>query len=153
MKRSLTALGTVVLGLLAVAAVISGIGYYSASAREGEARAYVDSVVPNVVSRWSTGDLLANASREMLREITLDRIDTLFAAFSKRLGPLQAYGGAKKEGSFFAFTMRGRVLSYTYLVNARFERAPAQIRVQAVWRDGEWKLSDFYVFSEALVQG
>src|SRR5881397_1202051 len=151
MKRTLLALATVILVFGAIALLVSGAGYYSASSREGEARAYVDKIVPAVVSRWSTGDLLANASREMLRDVTLDRIDTLFASFSKRLGRLQSYGGSQSEGYFFKLTMRGRVLTYVYLVTARFERGPAQIRVRAVWRDGQWKLSDFYVFSDALV--
>jgi hypothetical protein len=152
MKKSLIALATVILAFLAIAALVSVAGYYSASVREGEARAYVDRTVPAVVGRWSTGDLLANASREMLRDITLDRIDTLFASLKQRLGPLRAYGGARREGYFFAFTMRGRVLTYVYLVSAKFERGPAQIRVRAVWRDGQWKLSDFYVVSDALVR-
>ncbi len=151
MKKSLLALGTVMLVFLAIAGLVSGAGYYSASMREGEAKAYVDRIVPAVVGRWSTGDLLANASREMLRDITLDRIDTLFASFKQRLGPLRAYGGAQREGYFFSFTTRGRVLTYVYIVTARFERGPAQIRVRAVWRDGQWKLSDFYVFSDTLV--
>ncbi|PYN96227.1 MAG: hypothetical protein DMD91_22280 [Candidatus Rokuibacteriota bacterium] len=151
MKKSLLALGTVILVFLGIAGLVSGAGYYSASMREGEAKAYVDRIVPAVVGGWSTGDLLANASREMLRDITLDRIDTLFASFKRRLGPLRAYGGAQRENYFFAFTTRGRVLTYVYVVTARFERGPAQIRVRAVWRDGQWKLSDFYVFSDALV--
>ena len=112
----------------------------------------MDKIVPAVVSRWNTGDLLANASREMLRDITLDRIDTLFASFKQRLGHLRAYGGAQREKYFFSLTTRGRVLTYVYLVTAQFERGPAQIRVRAVWRDGQWKLSDFYVFSDSLVQ-
>jgi len=99
--------------------------------------------------------LLAVAAAQMpdAREaIRLGRTqdETLFASFSKRLGRLQAYGGSQREGYFFKLTMRGRVLTYVYLVTARFERGPAQIRVRAVWRDGEWKLSDFYVLSEAL---
>src|SRR5712691_1236124 len=151
MKKSLLALCTATLAFLVVAALVSAAGYYSASVREGEAKAYVDRIVPAVVGRWSTGDLLANASRDMLRDVTLDRIDSLFAAFSKRLGRLQSYGGSQREGFFFRLTMRGRVLTYVYLVTARFERGPAQIRVRAVWRDGEWKLSDFYVFSDTLV--
>ena len=150
MKRSLVALSTVAMAVLVGAGLVAAAGYYSATVREGEAKAYVDRIVPAVVMRWSSGDLFANASREMLRDITLDRIDTLFASFSKRLGRLQAYGGSQREGYFFKLTMRGRVLTYVYLVTARFERGPAQIRVRAVWRDGEWKLSDFYVLSEAL---
>lgn len=152
MKKALLALGTVMLIFLGIAGLASGVGYYSASMREGEAKAFVDKIVPAVVSRWSTGDLLANASREMLRDITLDRIDMLFASFKQRLGPLRDYGGAQREGYFFSFTTRGRVLTYVYLVTAQFERGPAQIRVRAVWRDGQWKLSDFFVFSDTLVQ-
>src|SRR5260370_774505 len=96
MKRTLLALATVILVFGAIALLVSGAGYYSASSREGEARAYVDKIVAAVVSRWSTGDLLANASREMLRDITLDRVDTLFASFKQRLGHLRAYGGAQR---------------------------------------------------------
>jgi len=152
MKRTLLSLATVILVFVAIALLVSGAGYYSATSREGEARAYVDKIVPAVVSRWSTGDLLANASREMLRDVTLDRIDTLFASFKQRLGHLRAYGGAQRENFFFSFTTRGRVLTYVYLVTAQFERGPANIRVRAVWRDGQWKLSDFYVISDSLVQ-
>ncbi len=152
MKKALLALATVILVFVAIAGLVSGAGYYSASSREGEARAYVDKIVPAVVSRWNTGDLLANANREMLRDMTLDRIDTLFASFKQRLGHLRAYGGAQREKYFFSLTTRGRVLTYVYLVTAQFERGPAQIRVRAVWRDGQWKLSDFYVFSDSLVQ-
>src|SRR5262249_4895161 len=152
MKRTLLSLATVILVFVAIALLVSGAGYYSATSREGEARAYVDKIVPAVVGRWSTGDLLANASREMLRDITLDRIDTLFASFKQRLRPLPAYGGCQRQNCFFSFTTRGRVLTYVYLGTAEFERGPANIRVRAVWRDGQWKLSDFYVFSDSLVQ-
>src|SRR5262249_61453855 len=143
MKRTLLALATVILGFGAIALLVSGAGYYSASSREGEARAYVDKIVPAVVSRWSTGDLLANASREMLRDITLDRIDTLFASFKERLGHLRAYGGAQRGNFFFSFTTRGRGLAYVYLLTAPFERGPAQIRVRAVWAGRPVKASGF----------
>src|SRR5262249_32806861 len=125
MKRTLLSLATVILVFVAIALLVSGAGYNSATLREGEARAYVDKIVPAVVGRWSTGDLLANASREMLRDITLDRIDTLFASFKQRLGHLRAYGGAQSEKFFFSFTTRGPGLQYVYLFTAPFERGPA----------------------------
>jgi heme/copper-type cytochrome/quinol oxidase subunit 2 len=67
MKKVLTILGAIFICLI-VAGVIffSGI-YYYASRLDREAKAYVDEVVPIIVTSWNTKELINRASPEFFR--------------------------------------------------------------------------------------
>lgn len=153
MKKVLIVLGGVFVVLLLVAGAVFGAGLYFASSREGEAKAYVDQVLTTIVGTWSAPIFLENASPELLQSAPPEKVRPLLEMFGRRLGTLKRYHGAARETYFFTITTHGRVLSYTYLADAEFEHAPAKIRVRAIWRDGQWKLVDFFVYSDALLQG
>lgn len=152
MKKVLIALGAAFLGLVVLGGAMLAAGYTFVQSHEGEGKTYVDAVVQRIAKDWDDAALMAEASPEMLHVASRDQIRALFQTFGERLGALKGYGGATRETYFVNFTMSGRVLTLTHTAPAVFENGPATIRVRTIRRDGQWKVLDFYVQSEALVR-
>jgi hypothetical protein len=128
MRKALIVLGWAFLGLIVLGVGVFAVGYWIAAAAEHEGKAYVDRVAPR------------------------GKIDTLFDAFSRRLGALQRYGGASRQHYFVNFTLQGPVVTMIYTADAVFEKGPATLRIQTVRRAGQWKLLEVYVQSDSLLR-
>ncbi len=151
MKKVLVVLGILFLVILALAAVVLGWGYSMLWGSEGEAKTYVDRTVPSIVSAWDVKTLVAESAPELLGAAPPEKLEVLFAAFATRLGPLKQYNGATRERYFVNLNPWNRFVTFSYVIDATFEKGPAKIRLGIIGRGGQWKITDFFVVSEALM--
>jgi hypothetical protein len=150
-KKVLIALGAGFAGLVVLGGIMFGAGYAFLLSHEAEATAYVDAAVQRVVGDWNDAALIAEASPELLQAASREQIRRLFQTFSERLGALKGSGGATRDAYAVNFTLSGRVLTVMHTVPAAFENGPATIRIRTIRRDGRWKILNFHVESDALL--
>jgi hypothetical protein len=50
------------------------------------------------------------------------------------------------------FTLHGPVVTLTYTADATFQKGPATLRIRTVRHGAEWKLLEFFVYSDALLR-
>ena len=151
MKKVLIVLGAVLLVLVLLAAILIGLGSYTLRTSEGEAKSYVDRTVQSIVTDWNLKTLVAEAAPELMRVAPPEKLQPIFKAFSTRLGPLKQYNGAIRQRYYVNLMPWNRFVTFSYIVDATFEKSPAKIRVGIIRRDGQWKLTDFFVVSDALI--
>ena len=73
------------------------------------------------------------------------------ALFLNKLGNLKSYNGSKGEAGIHINNFK-KTITAEYTVNAEFENASAQIKVGIIKRENEWKIYNFYVYSDAMVR-
>jgi hypothetical protein len=150
-KKALVVLGVVFLVILVLAAIVMAWGYAVLWGSEGEAKAYVDRTIPSLVTRWDTKALVAESAPELLKVAPPEKLQPIFETFAERLGPLKQYNGATRERYFVNLNPWNRFVTFNYVVDAAFEKGPAKIRIGVIRRGGQWKITDFFVVSDALM--
>lgn len=150
-----------VFGILAAALLVLGawgaigfglVKFWShGSQLEAGSKAYVDEVVPKIVSSWNSKDLTERASPELIATAPPEKIEKVFRAFSDRLGRLRSYEGSRGQAHVWVTTHTGKVTTASYVAEATFEKAKASVQVNLVMHDGTWKIAGFFVNSDALI--
>jgi hypothetical protein len=117
----------IILGGIALAAVLLIGGFIGYSAYQGgrldaSSKDYVDKNIPLIVASWSKNELLKRASPQLLDAINEkpDQADRLFQGFAK-LGAMRSYDGSKGESTVSYTNKNGKVISASYIANAKFE--------------------------------
>jgi hypothetical protein len=111
-----------------------------------EAVAYIDEILPEILSGWRGEALLAEAAPELRAELTADRLEELMMNGLAELGPMTAYlGGDCKILRVEFSSASGESAEAACAAGASFARAEAAITVGAAKRGGDWKLISFYV--------
>jgi hypothetical protein len=151
MKKVFVVLGMIFATLIFVVGTVGVFGYAFLKQHEGEGQKYVDDAIRRIAKDWSEATLTAEASPELLKVASPAQIRGLLAMFAKRLGALKSYGGATRETYFVNFTTSGRVLTLTHSAPAVFEGGAATIKARTILRDGQWKIIELYIHSDALV--
>ncbi len=115
-----------------------------------EAKAYVDEVLPRIVTSWDSKQLLWNSHPEFVKKTSAEQLDQLFFACMK-LGSLKKYDESHGQVSISALTVNGRTnLFCDYVTQLDFENGPAKISVRVVKGNGEWRILSFFVDSDLL---
>lgn len=145
MRKVLMVLGVIFICLVVLGVIVfSGVRYYTGRLNN-EAKSYVDEVVPIIISSWSSQELINRVSPEFLQATPPEKIELLFRALSKQMGPLREYKGATGKVKF-KISPRGRVFIIAdYLAKAVFENAPATIKIRVIWRNDTWQIVGFLV--------
>lgn len=145
MRRLLPGLGILVavVAIVVFARVVTGI--------EGEAKSYVDEVVPRIATSWQSRDLLDRASPELLKLAPADKIARLFVAFSDRLGPMTQYRGATAQHVFSGVAGGETISRVRYQADVAFEKTSATIQVEVIKRGGAWRIHGFLVNADVLL--
>jgi hypothetical protein len=131
-----------VLALAVLAMAIFGIVSSLGDAwKDHSATAYLEENVPPVLASKSRDELLRRATYDVQRDSTLP------ASFSalERVGRFVAYEGAEGHVLAAGDDSLPHVLVGRYLVRARFEKGPVQIRVQVTKDVEDWRISAFAV--------
>lgn len=149
MKKILIAIGAGCLALVVVAGGFFGYAIYAGGKLDASSKAYVDRVVPEIISTWSPETLKREASVELSQQVTGDELRSAFQTFSA-LGSLIAYRGAKGGSKISITPQTGKVTTARYAVDAEFEHGDAVIDVNLVQRDGRWQVLGFFVKSDQL---
>ena len=150
MKKTLTVLGGIFLVLL-----IAGIIGFIVLAKKGgaldeESKAYVERVVPEILSDLRPETLLKYSSSEFIDSATQDEIDKLFKWYEK-LGKYQQMGDVVGGSNINYSQEKGKVVSAQYQINAKFDSGPATVILILVQRDNKWQIYHFKINSKAFV--
>ncbi len=115
-----------------------------------QAKAYVDEVLPGIVTSWDSKQLLWNSHPEFVKKTSAEQLDQLFFAFMK-LGPLKKYDKSQGQVSVSKLTVDGQTnLFCDYVIQLDFENGPAKISVRVVKHGEKWSILSFLVESDLL---
>jgi len=152
MRRSFLVSAAVSVALI-VAAFI-GLGAVTGYGRQGdlnkESKAYIDRVLPVIVSSWDRQELINHASAEFLRFNPPEMIDKWFGRFSQGLGCMREYCGSRGNARVDNSQVLGRITTAVYEASAVFEKAPATIQVAMILRGDKWEILEFRLHSDAF---
>jgi tetratricopeptide (TPR) repeat protein len=115
-----------------------------------QAKAYVDRVLPGIVTSWDSKQLLWNSHPEFVKKTSAEQLDQFFFAFMK-LGSLKKYDESQGRVSISKLILNGRTsLFCDYVTQLDFENGSAKISVRVVKEKGEWSIFSFFVESDLL---
>ncbi len=109
-----------------------------------ESKAFVDKIVPQITTSWDPNLLIKNASPELLKTVSHKKIRASFAAFNRKLGPLEKYLGSNGEVGIY-IKKEKKIIAATYSAKARFKNKFAQIKIQLIKDAKAWKIAAFSV--------
>lgn len=146
----------IILGVIFVFLIIAGaIGFFvlgtAGSKLDKKSQAYIDEIVPLIVTSWDSRELIKRASPELLKVAPPEKMQPFFNTFAERLGPMIAYKGSKGESGIFYMAPYGKVITGTYVSEAIFEKAPATIHIKMILRNNQWQITEFRVNSDDLI--
>lgn len=150
MKKFFIALGAIFACLIVLGVVLFSIAAHTGSKLDTESKAYVDRIVPQIVTSWDSKELLNNASPELLKVAPADKIDSMFKMLSEKLGGYKAYKGAEGD-SLINITPQGKVITAAYYTQVAFDKADATVKIRVIKHGENWQVLEFYVDSQALM--
>lgn len=150
MKKLFIILGVIFLCIIVIGVIVFSIAAYHGTKLDKSSKAYLDEVIPVIVSSWNSQELIYHASPELLKIMPRDKVDGMFKMFSEKLGGLKKYKGSKGD-SFVNFSSSGKVITASYVVQAAFEKADAEIKISIIQHNNKWQILEFFVNSEALM--
>ncbi len=150
MKKFFVVLGAIFAGLIVLGAIFIAIAAHSGSKLDAESKAYVDRIVPLVVTSWDSKELLNNASPEFLKVAPADKIESMFKMLSEKLGSYKEYKGSKGD-SLVNFTPQGKIITAAYFTQVAFDKADATVKIRVIKHGENWQVLEFYVDSQALM--
>jgi hypothetical protein len=153
MKKFLSIVGGLFLVLVLVVAGFIGYAAYQGRGLDASSKAYIEDNVPPITSAWSKEELLKRSSPQLLKIINEkpELLDQLFQKLSK-LGAMRSFDGVKGDSNVSYTTNDGKVISASYIANARFENGEARIAVHLVQLAGQWQFASFNVNSPLFLQ-
>jgi hypothetical protein len=116
-----------------------------------ESQAYVDDVIPKIVSSWDANALMERAAPELTSTASPEKFEKIFRVLSDRLGPLERYEGSRGRAHVSVTPQTGRVTVASYVAEATFQKGKASIELNLVMRDQGWQIVGFFVRSDALL--
>ena len=153
MKKILPIIGATVVILVLI--VVSFVGYatYMRRTLDASSKAYIDNLVPRIISTWSQEEIIREASPQLLQILheKPELLDQQFREISK-LGKLLNYGGANGSSNMSYTTNQGQLVTANYTASAKFENGDAQIGVRLVQISAQWQLLLFEVNSPLFLK-
>ena len=150
MKKLLIILGILFLLTIAVVGGLIGFVAYNGTKLDASSKEYVDQAIPQIVTTWSSTELLNRASPELEASATKEQLNQLFKKLSE-LGTLKKYQGAEGESFMSYTTEHGKQITAKYKAKAIFEHGEAEIQIQLIEHDGKWKIINFQVNSPVFL--
>ncbi len=152
MRKNWVAGGVILLiaVLMVVALRIPRDGGHKETPLEQDSQAFMDKVVPGIVSDWSAPELYSHMDQAVLARagMTQEHVVALAAWFAT-IGKMRHYQGSQGKAAITYEGAAKHVLAH-YVAEADFEKGPAQIDVALSKDTGEWKIISFQVRSPAL---
>jgi len=115
-----------------------------------QAKAYIDTVLPQIITSWDSKELLRNAHPELAKKNSAEQLDLLFFTYMN-LGSLKNYDESQGKVSIARWTVNGQTnLLCDYVTRLDFEKGSARIWVEVVKDYGQWSILSFIVDSDLL---
>ncbi len=151
MKKILIALG----GIFIVIVIVAVIGFtflaIKGCALDEEGKAYVDEVVPIILTDLNQTTLFKYATPELKESATQEEFEKLFKWF-KHLGQFKEYKDSAGQATISYTVNKGKLIYAEYVAQVEFETGPATVFVAAVKRNGKWFIHGFHINSKALIK-
>lgn len=107
-------------------------------------KAYVDEVVPLIITEWSEEQFIENSSSYLTEETTPEDVSKLMLTLEDHLGKFIEYKESEGEAGIY-FNNGGKTITAKYVVRAEFEKGEAIIDVELIQENDEWKILSFYI--------
>lgn len=141
-------------GIFLVIVIVAVIGFAiiatKGSALDKESKAYVDEVVPMILTDLNQETLFKYASPELIDSASQEEFDKLFNWFNK-LGDFKEYKESSGQAGMH-YNQKGETISAQYVAQVEFENGPAQVAVGIIKKDDRWQIFNFRINSKALIQ-
>jgi hypothetical protein len=105
-------------------------------------KAYIDNVVPKIMSNWDFLEIEKYASPEMKRTLNLKTGISSFKMFGNKYGKFIKYGGSEGESVRY-FTVKGIIMTAEYQCNVIYEHGVISLVINLIRHDGEWQILQF----------
>jgi hypothetical protein len=153
MKKFLAIVGGVFLILVLAVAGFIGYAAYQGQRLDASSKAYVEESLPAIVSTWSRDELLKRSSPQLLKVASEnpEQLDQLFRKLSE-LGAMRSFGDVKGDSNISYMIGKGKVITASYVANAKFANGEARITVRLIQLSGQWKILLFDVHSPLFLQ-
>lgn len=109
-----------------------------------ESKAYVDKVIPLIMSDWNFGEMEKNASQEMKKTLNAESCKDSFKMFAKNYGKFVKYEGSKGESVRY-FTVKGTIMTARYKCKIDYEKKNFLITINLVKHSGIWRILNFKI--------
>ena len=149
MKKIFIVLGVIFLCIIIIGVIGFSITAYHGTKLDKTSKAYVDEVIPIIVSSWDSRELINRASPELLEVLSKDQLRDLFATFSKKLGRLKDYKESKGD-ALIKVSPKGKIITASYIAQLAFEKADAEVKIGLIQHNEKWQLLEFRVKSDAF---
>ena len=138
-----------VLGGIFLAILLVGIAFYGYTALSGksldrESKAWVDKIVPEVVSSWDSQKLIDNGSSEFLQVSSTENIKAGFSQLVDQFGSMKTYVESKGEAGIHLNNF-SQTITAEYTAEVQFEKGTAEIYIQGIKENNQWKVRNFQV--------
>lgn len=150
MKNILMILGGIFVILIVAGVIVVSILAVKGTALDKESKAYVDEVVPKILSNLNKEILFQYASDELKNSATPEEFDKIFKLFAK-LGTFKEYRGSAGQSNISLTTEKGKQITGVYETHAEFENGPATINITVIKKGNNWQVIGFNINSTALV--
>lgn len=144
MRRLVYVTGVVTLIVIVLGA--TGFGYlaYKGNALDSESKAFANSAVLAIATKWNTKALLVRSTPELRGSVSPDRLKRVFDNL-RRLGHLVRYLGAKGQARMSYHIGSGGMISAYYVARAKFEDGSARLQMRLVKRNGRWLILGLHI--------
>ncbi len=151
MKKLLTILGGIFAVIIVILVTVAVIFIPRALKLDREATAYIQDIVPKIVTGWNSQALIDRATPELLSATNSgEDIGRLFVMF-QQLGFLRHLDTPKGQVVSSAFSGTGTVTLGNYTARADFEKGPATIQIQLRRVNDTWKINGFRINSDVFL--
>jgi hypothetical protein len=110
---------------------------------DAESKAYVETAVRAISSKWDQQELLDRASPDLLAMLKPDAVTQIFDKFSQ-YGPLVEYEGATGQANMSYVNGISKITA-EYKGKAKFENGEATFGVALVKLSGKWLIYGFHI--------
>jgi hypothetical protein len=150
MKKFLVILGGIFLVLVIVGVIFFSVLSVKGGALDEQSKAFVEKVIPEILSDMKPDTLLKYSSSELINSATPEEVDKLFKWYGT-LGKYQQMGDVVGGTNINYIQDKGKVVSSQYQVKTEFDSGPATVTVILVQRDDKWQIYNFKINSKAFV--
>lgn len=143
--------------ILSVALILFGLVYFFilklGITLDKESKKFAQDVSVQFTQTWDINQLKSNSAPELIEILNNDPkvAEKLITTFSTRLGRLKSLSNLRGE-SLVTLTNKRQDITATYQGDAVFEKGDGQIIIRLINRNGEWKILNFKINSNALLQ-
>lgn len=146
MKTFLMVLGGIFGAIILLIIGVIAFFIFSGEGKEldAESKAWVDEVIPSIVTVWDREQLVAHSSSLLLDTTDDDGINNLFDLLNEQFGPLVEYRGSEGQ-AIIRIRNTTKTITAKYEAFAEFEKGEARITVHGLKEEDGWRLLEFYV--------